>query len=101
MTSETQLSSSPFRVSDVNNLGSDPFLFSAGCEQTLSLFNITSDSVDRFLDLHHDDSVLSACLSSDSRRLASGAADQLIRVRPESLIQQTRYIFSSVQMMFL
>ncbi|XP_072244931.1 NACHT domain- and WD repeat-containing protein 1 [Leuresthes tenuis] len=51
-----------------------------GCERTLSLFNINSDSVDRFLDLQHDDSVLSACVSSDRRHLASGAADQLIRI---------------------
>ncbi|XP_061593628.1 NACHT domain- and WD repeat-containing protein 1 [Cololabis saira] len=58
----------------------DEKILLAGCEQTLSLFNINIDSVDRFLDLHHDDSVLSACVSSDGRRLASGAADQLIRI---------------------
>lgn len=52
----------------------------AGGERTLSLFNIDRDSVDRFLELLHDDSVLSACVSSDGRLLASGAADQLIRV---------------------
>ncbi|KAM6921186.1 NACHT domain- and WD repeat-containing protein 1 [Xenentodon cancila] len=58
----------------------DEKILLAGCEQTLSLFNINIDSVDQFLDLHHDDSVLSACVSSDGRRLASGAADQLIRI---------------------
>ncbi|CAJ1059601.1 NACHT domain- and WD repeat-containing protein 1 [Xyrichtys novacula] len=52
----------------------------AGAERTLTLFNIDRDSVDRFLDLHHDDRVLSAVISSDCRLLASGAADQLIRV---------------------
>uniref|UniRef100_A0A8P4KHN5 NACHT domain-containing protein n=2 Tax=Dicentrarchus labrax TaxID=13489 RepID=A0A8P4KHN5_DICLA len=52
----------------------------AGSDRTLTLFNIDRDSVDRFLDLQHDDSVLSACVSSDCRLLASGAADQLIRI---------------------
>ncbi|XP_035987690.1 NACHT domain- and WD repeat-containing protein 1 isoform X2 [Fundulus heteroclitus] len=52
----------------------------AGCERTLSLFHICSDSVDGFLDLQHDDQVLSACVSSDCRHVVSGAADQLIRV---------------------
>ncbi|KAK5869245.1 hypothetical protein PBY51_023979 [Eleginops maclovinus] len=52
----------------------------AGSDRTLSLFNIDGDSVDRFLELQHDDSVLSACVSSDCRVLASGAADQLIRI---------------------
>lgn len=54
--------------------------FCAGSDRTLSLFNVDRDSVDRILDLQHDDSVLSACVSSDSRLLVSGAADQLIRV---------------------
>ncbi|XP_069578542.1 NACHT domain- and WD repeat-containing protein 1 [Brachyistius frenatus] len=58
----------------------DEKILLTGSERTLSLFNISSDSVDRFLDLQHDDSVLSACISSDGRRLASGAADQLIRI---------------------
>lgn len=57
----------------------DLFL-SAGSDRTLSLFNINAGSVDRFLDLQHDDSVLSVCVSSDCHLLASGAADQLIRV---------------------
>ncbi|XP_023254066.1 transcriptional repressor TUP1-like, partial [Seriola lalandi dorsalis] len=52
----------------------------AGAERTLSLFNIDIDSVDKFLDLQHEDSVLSASISSDGRQLASGAADQLIRI---------------------
>ncbi|XP_034564229.1 NACHT domain- and WD repeat-containing protein 1 [Notolabrus celidotus] len=52
----------------------------AGSDRTLSLFNISIDSVDRFLQLNHDDCVLSACVSSDCRLLASGAADQLIRI---------------------
>uniref|UniRef100_A0A3Q3SFK5 Uncharacterized protein n=1 Tax=Mastacembelus armatus TaxID=205130 RepID=A0A3Q3SFK5_9TELE len=34
-------------------------------ELTLSLFKIDGDSVDRFLNLHHDDDILSACISSD------------------------------------
>uniref|UniRef100_A0A671VJS9 NACHT and WD repeat domain containing 1 n=1 Tax=Sparus aurata TaxID=8175 RepID=A0A671VJS9_SPAAU len=54
--------------------------FCAGSDRTLSLFNVDRDSVDRILDLQHDDSVLSACVSSDSRLLVSGAADQLIRI---------------------
>lgn len=54
---------------------------SAGCERTLSLFSIDGDSADRILELQHDDTILSACLSKDSRQLVSGAADQLIRVR--------------------
>uniref|UniRef100_A0A3Q3KHV7 NACHT and WD repeat domain containing 1 n=1 Tax=Monopterus albus TaxID=43700 RepID=A0A3Q3KHV7_MONAL len=41
----------------------------------------SSNSLDRFLDLHHDDDVLSACISSDCRVLASGTADHLIQVR--------------------
>uniref|UniRef100_A0A3P8RP91 NACHT and WD repeat domain containing 1 n=1 Tax=Amphiprion percula TaxID=161767 RepID=A0A3P8RP91_AMPPE len=57
------------------------FLRSAGSERTLSLFNIHIHSVDRFLNLQHDDTVLSACISSDSTLVVSGAADQLIRVR--------------------
>uniref|UniRef100_A0A3B4VFH5 NACHT and WD repeat domain containing 1 n=1 Tax=Seriola dumerili TaxID=41447 RepID=A0A3B4VFH5_SERDU len=54
-------------------------------ERTLSLFNIDTDSLDKFLDLQHEDSVLSASISSDGRQLASGAADQLIRVRDDTL----------------
>ncbi|XP_074523717.1 NACHT domain- and WD repeat-containing protein 1 [Halichoeres trimaculatus] len=55
-------------------------ILTAGSDRTLSLFHIDRDSVDRFLDLHHDDSVLSSCISADCRLLASGAADQLIRI---------------------
>ncbi|KAL7396393.1 hypothetical protein ABVT39_005119 [Epinephelus coioides] len=58
----------------------DEKILIAGSDRTLSLFNIDRDSVDGFLDLQHDDSVLSACVSSDCRLLASGAADQLIRI---------------------
>ncbi|XP_070765714.1 NACHT domain- and WD repeat-containing protein 1 [Enoplosus armatus] len=58
----------------------DEKILMAGSDRTLSLFNINRDSVDRFLDLQHDDAVLSACVSSDCRLLASGAADQLIRI---------------------
>ncbi|KAF3835780.1 hypothetical protein F7725_028338 [Dissostichus mawsoni] len=58
----------------------DEKILVAGSDRTLSLFNIDRDSVDRFLELQHDDSVLSACVSSDCRVLASGAADQLIRI---------------------
>ncbi|KAM9358458.1 NACHT domain- and WD repeat-containing protein 1 [Symphorus nematophorus] len=58
----------------------DEKILIAGSDRTLSLFNIDGDSVDRFLDLQHDDSVLSVCVSSDGRLLASGAADQLIRI---------------------
>ncbi|XP_053702720.1 NACHT domain- and WD repeat-containing protein 1 [Synchiropus splendidus] len=52
----------------------------AGSDQTLSLFNINSDSVDKFLNLQHDDVVLSAQVTADCRQLVSGAADQLIRI---------------------
>ncbi|XP_047198879.1 NACHT domain- and WD repeat-containing protein 1 [Hippoglossus stenolepis] len=58
----------------------DEKLLIAAAERTLSLFNIDRDSVDKVLDLQHDDEVLSACVSSDGRLLASGAADQLIRI---------------------
>ncbi|XP_044216744.1 LOW QUALITY PROTEIN: NACHT domain- and WD repeat-containing protein 1 [Thunnus albacares] len=58
----------------------DEKILLAGSERTLSLFNINRDSVDGFLNLQHEDSVLSACVSSDCRLLASGAADQLIRI---------------------
>ncbi|XP_070817792.1 NACHT domain- and WD repeat-containing protein 1 [Chaetodon trifascialis] len=58
----------------------DEKILIAASDRTLSLFNIDGDSVDGFLDLQHDDSVLSACASSDCRLLASGAADQLIRI---------------------
>ncbi|KAM7387824.1 hypothetical protein PAMP_024037 [Pampus punctatissimus] len=58
----------------------DEKILLAGSEQTLSLFHINRDSVDGFLNLQHDDNVLSACISSDCRLLASGAADQLIRI---------------------
>ncbi|KAM9761938.1 NACHT domain- and WD repeat-containing protein 1 [Menidia menidia] len=58
----------------------DENILIAGCERTLSLFHLSSHSVDGFLDLHHDDSVLSACVSSDGRQVASGAADQLVRI---------------------
>ncbi|XP_045897237.1 NACHT domain- and WD repeat-containing protein 1-like [Micropterus dolomieu] len=51
-----------------------------GSDRTLSLFNISRDEVDGFLNLQHDDSVLSACVSSDRRLLVSGAADQLVRI---------------------
>ncbi|KAK2835073.1 hypothetical protein Q5P01_015557 [Channa striata] len=58
----------------------DEKILLAGSEHALSLFHIDGDSVDNFLDLQHDDSVLSACISSDCRLLVSGAADQLIRI---------------------
>ncbi|XP_031731172.1 NACHT domain- and WD repeat-containing protein 1 [Anarrhichthys ocellatus] len=58
----------------------DEKILIAGSERTLSLFNIDRDSVVGFLDLQHDDSVLSSCVSSDCRLLVSGAADQLIRI---------------------
>ncbi|XP_026178909.1 NACHT domain- and WD repeat-containing protein 1 [Mastacembelus armatus] len=58
----------------------DEKILLAGSELTLSLFKIDGDSVDRFLNLHHDDDILSACISSDCRLLVSGAADHLIRV---------------------
>uniref|UniRef100_A0A3Q3K829 NACHT and WD repeat domain containing 1 n=2 Tax=Monopterus albus TaxID=43700 RepID=A0A3Q3K829_MONAL len=58
----------------------DEKILLAGSELTLSLFNIDTDSLDRFLDLHHDDDVLSACISSDCRVLASGTADHLIQI---------------------
>ncbi|KAM7011931.1 LOW QUALITY PROTEIN: NACHT domain- and WD repeat-containing protein 1 [Tautogolabrus adspersus] len=58
----------------------DEKILIAGGDRTLSLFNIDRDSVDGFLDLQHDDCVLSACISSDCRLIASGAADQLIRI---------------------
>lgn len=54
---------------------------SAGSEGTLRLFNIDGDSVDGFLNLQHDDNILSVCVSTDCRLIVSGAADQLIRVR--------------------
>ncbi|XP_060934041.1 NACHT domain- and WD repeat-containing protein 1 [Limanda limanda] len=58
----------------------DEKLLIAAAERTLSLFNLDRDPVDRVLDLQHEDEVLSACVSSDGRLLASGAADQLIRI---------------------
>ncbi|XP_069376011.1 NACHT domain- and WD repeat-containing protein 1 [Paralichthys olivaceus] len=58
----------------------DEKILMAASERTLSLFNIDRDSVDKILDLQHDDDVLSACVSSDGRLLVSGAADQLIRI---------------------
>ncbi|XP_070410493.1 NACHT domain- and WD repeat-containing protein 1 [Nothobranchius furzeri] len=62
------------------SVSEDERLLLAGCEQTLTIFSVDSGSVDRILDLQHEDSVLSACASSDSRQLVSGAADQLIRI---------------------
>ncbi|XP_059197113.1 NACHT domain- and WD repeat-containing protein 1 [Centropristis striata] len=58
----------------------DEKILIAGSDLTLSLFHVDRDSVDGFLDLQHDDIVLSACVSSDGRLLASGAADQLVRI---------------------
>ncbi|XP_054899849.1 LOW QUALITY PROTEIN: NACHT domain- and WD repeat-containing protein 1 [Poeciliopsis prolifica] len=58
----------------------DEKILIAGWERTLSLFRVCSDSADRFLELQHDDEVLSACVSLDGRRVVTGAADQLIRV---------------------
>uniref|UniRef100_A0A3Q1HHR0 NACHT and WD repeat domain containing 1 n=1 Tax=Anabas testudineus TaxID=64144 RepID=A0A3Q1HHR0_ANATE len=70
-----------FMVSKEGFLFQVPALYlSTSGEWTLSLFNIDGDSVDGFLNLQHDDSVLSACMSSDCRLLVSGAADQLIRI---------------------
>ncbi|KAM3619409.1 uncharacterized protein V6R79_007732 [Siganus canaliculatus] len=58
----------------------DEKILIAGSDRTLSLFNVDGDSVDEFLSLQHDDSVLSVCVSSDCRLLVSGAADQRIRI---------------------
>ncbi|XP_015232013.1 PREDICTED: NACHT domain- and WD repeat-containing protein 1 [Cyprinodon variegatus] len=62
------------------SVSEDEKILYAGCERTLSLFNISGVSAESFLDLQHDDVVLSACVSSDCRHVVSGAADQLIRV---------------------
>ncbi|TNM88089.1 hypothetical protein fugu_006310 [Takifugu bimaculatus] len=51
-----------------------------GRDRTLTLFSIRDDSVDQFLVLHHDDAVVSCCVSSDCRLIVSGAADHMIRV---------------------
>ncbi|XP_068563273.1 NACHT domain- and WD repeat-containing protein 1 [Cebidichthys violaceus] len=67
-------------VPSLLSVNEDEKILIAGSERTLSLFNINKDSVDGFLDLQHDDSVLSSCVSSDCRLLVSGAADQLIRI---------------------
>uniref|UniRef100_A0A665VJH7 NACHT and WD repeat domain containing 1 n=1 Tax=Echeneis naucrates TaxID=173247 RepID=A0A665VJH7_ECHNA len=63
------------------NMMTAVLFLSAAADRTLSLFNIHTNSLDKFLDLQHDDIILSASMSSDCRLLASGAADQLIRVR--------------------
>ncbi|XP_055077553.1 NACHT domain- and WD repeat-containing protein 1 [Periophthalmus magnuspinnatus] len=66
----------------VFNVSHDEKILLAGSDLVLVLFRL--DGVDRFLDrfleLVHDDEVLSACVSSDSRMLFSGAKDQIIRV---------------------
>ncbi|XP_071402923.1 NACHT domain- and WD repeat-containing protein 1 [Centroberyx affinis] len=58
----------------------DEKILLAGCERTLSLFNVEREPLDRFLDLQHEEAVLSACVSQDSRLLVSGAVDHVIRV---------------------
>ncbi|KAM9479394.1 NACHT domain- and WD repeat-containing protein 1 [Salvelinus alpinus] len=58
----------------------DERILLAGCERTLVLFHRESDCVQSFLDLHHEDTVLCACVSSDSRVVVSGSEDQTIRV---------------------
>ncbi|XP_031642138.1 NACHT domain- and WD repeat-containing protein 1 [Oncorhynchus kisutch] len=58
----------------------DERILLAGCERTLVLFHRESDCVQSFLDLHHEDTVLCACVSGDSRVVVSGSEDQTIRV---------------------
>ncbi|XP_045061689.1 NACHT domain- and WD repeat-containing protein 1 [Coregonus clupeaformis] len=58
----------------------DERILLAGCERTLVLFHRESDYVQSFLNLHHEDTVLCACVSSDSRVVVSGSEDQRIRV---------------------
>ncbi|XP_029987509.1 NACHT domain- and WD repeat-containing protein 1, partial [Sphaeramia orbicularis] len=58
----------------------DEKILMAASEHILSLFNLDRDVLDRFLELYHDDVVLSAAVSSNCRLLASGSADQLIRI---------------------
>ncbi|XP_078802631.1 NACHT domain- and WD repeat-containing protein 1 [Oryzias latipes] len=61
-------------------ISEDEMILVTGCERTLSLFSIDTNLADPILELQHDAAVLSACVSNDSQRLVSGAADQLIRV---------------------
>ncbi|XP_032427977.1 NACHT domain- and WD repeat-containing protein 1 isoform X2 [Xiphophorus hellerii] len=68
------------RLPSLFSASEDEKILIAGWERTLSLFRVCGDSVDGFLELQHDDEVLSACVSPDSRRVVTGAADQLIRI---------------------
>ncbi|KAM6945696.1 NACHT domain- and WD repeat-containing protein 1 [Aplochiton taeniatus] len=61
------------------SIAEDESILLAGCERMLSLFRIERNSVERFLDLPHDDTVLCACTSSDNRTLVTGAQDQTVR----------------------
>ncbi|KAJ0065720.1 hypothetical protein NL108_017248, partial [Boleophthalmus pectinirostris] len=62
------------------SVSKDEKILLAGSDLVLVLFRLDLDRVDRFLELVHDDEVLSACVSPDSRILYSGAKDQVIRV---------------------
>ncbi|CAN9500293.1 unnamed protein product [Ophioblennius macclurei] len=52
----------------------------AGVEFSLYLYRVSVATVTLFLHLPHEDVVLSVCVSSDRRLVATGAADQLVRV---------------------
>uniref|UniRef100_A0A3P8ZG22 NACHT and WD repeat domain containing 1 n=1 Tax=Esox lucius TaxID=8010 RepID=A0A3P8ZG22_ESOLU len=58
----------------------DERIFLAGGGRLLLLFHTEMNSVQSFLDLHHDDTVLCACVSRDSRVVVSGTEHHTIRV---------------------
>ncbi|KAJ7993279.1 hypothetical protein DPEC_G00270790 [Dallia pectoralis] len=58
----------------------DERILLAGCERLLLLFHRELNSVQSFLDLHHDDTVLCACVSGDNRVVVSGSEHHTIRV---------------------
>ncbi|KAK7889204.1 hypothetical protein WMY93_024764 [Mugilogobius chulae] len=62
------------------SVSKDEKILMAGSDLVLALFRLDQDRVNRFLELIHDDEVLSACVSSDCKILFSGAKDQIIRV---------------------
>ncbi|XP_062308645.1 NACHT domain- and WD repeat-containing protein 1 [Osmerus eperlanus] len=62
------------------SLAEDERTLFAGCDKTLNMFNIEMDSIEKFFGLQHEDTVLCAQSSRNSRVVLTGSEDQIIRV---------------------
>lgn len=56
------------------------YLLYKGCERTLAVLHVNSDSVHKSQELQHEATVLSAVSYSEGSKVITGSQDQIIRV---------------------